>query len=117
VMLADILLRRRDYAEPELYDPRGRYGAVQTDALVLVVIGTALGWGLVTNSLAGWLTWQGYLLQPINLGGRAGAWAYSNIGVLVALLLGFLGTLILAPRRVRRQEDAPPRRTGQPDYS
>ena len=117
VMLADILLRRRDYAEPELYDPRGRYGAVQADALVLVVIGTALGWGLVTNSLAGWLTWQGYLLQPLNLGGRAGAWAYSNIGVLLALLLGFLGTLILAPRRVRRQEGAPPRRNGQPDYS
>ena len=30
-MLADIALRHRDYAEPELYDPRGRYGDVRLD--------------------------------------------------------------------------------------
>ncbi len=118
VMLADIMLRRQNYAEPELYEPRGRYGDVQWDAVALVVVGTALGWGLVTNAAAGWLTWQGYLLDAFNLGGRSGAWAYANIGVLVALLVAFVGTLILSPPKVHRQEGSlvprrpSPRRSG-----
>lgn len=114
VMLADILLRRQDYAEPELFERRGRYGDVQWDAVGLVVVGTALGWGLVVNTAAGWLTWQGYLLGVLNLGGKTGAWAYSNIGVLVALLVGFLGTLVFSPWRVRRQEGAPMARDSDP---
>ena len=107
VMLADVLVRRRNYAEPELFDPRGRYGDVQWGAVALVVVGTVLGWGLVTNGQANWLTWQGYLLEALGLGGRTGAWAYSNIGVLVALVIGFVGTLLLAPARIRRQESLP----------
>lgn len=116
VMLADILLRRQDYAEPELFERRGRYGDVQWDAVGLVVLGTALGWGLVTNTLAGWLTWQGYFLGVANLGGKTGAWAFSNIGVLVALLIGFLGTLVFSPWRVRRQEGGPMVPTDDPAY-
>ena len=73
VLLAYIALRRRDYAEPELFTPAGRYGDVRADAIGLVLLGTALGWGLVTNSFAGWLDWQGYLLGPFGLGGREGA--------------------------------------------
>ena len=107
VMLADVLLRRQDYAEPELYDRRGRYGDVQWDAVALVVVGTAVGWGLVTNAAAGWLNWQGYLLGVVNLGGKTGAWQYANIGVLVALVIGFVGTLIFSPWRVRAQEGTP----------
>ena len=114
VMLADILLRRQDYAEPELFDPKGRYGDIQWVPIALVVVGTFLGWGLVTNSMAGWLTWQGYLLDAFNMGGRSGAWAYSNIGVLVALLIGFLGTLIFSPWRVRAQEGTPMLRYSDP---
>lgn len=102
VLLADILLRKRDYAERELYDPRGRYGAVRWSAVALVVGGTAIGWGLVTNTSAGWLAWQGYLLGP--LGGRDGEWAWANLGVLVALVIGFVGTLAVTAGAVRRQE-------------
>ena len=29
IMLADLALRRRDYAEADLYDPAGRYGDVR----------------------------------------------------------------------------------------
>ena len=71
----------------------------------LVLLGTFLGWGLVTNSFAGWLGWQGYLLGPI--GGREGAWAYANLGVLVSLLVGFVGALLLSRGAVRRQESIP----------
>ena len=37
-------------------------------------------------------------------GGRDGAWAYANLGVLVALVIGFVGTLILDRSRVQAQE-------------
>ena len=104
IMLADILLRRRDYAEPDLYRPDGRYGDVPLTPLLLTLVATAVGWGLVTNSTAYWLTWQGYLLGPLGLGGKSGAWAYANLGVLAALALGFLGTLTLRRGRVREQE-------------
>ncbi|MDS0133908.1 MULTISPECIES: cytosine permease [unclassified Amycolatopsis] len=103
VMLADVLLRRRDYAEPDLFDPAGRYGDVRVGPIALVLVATALGWGLVTNTSAEWLKWQGYLLEPLGLGGREGAWAFANLGVLLALALGFLVTL-LTRRRVREQE-------------
>jgi purine-cytosine permease-like protein len=106
VFLADVLLRRRDYAEAELHETSGRYGDVRRTAIGLVVVGTVLGWGLVTNTygVPGWLNWQGFLLEPFGLGGRQGAWAYANLGVLVALVVGFVGTLVLSRGAVRRQE-------------
>ena len=39
VMLADVALRRGDYAEPELFDPAGRYGDVRVLPLALVAGG------------------------------------------------------------------------------
>ena len=104
VMVADVALRRRDYAESELFDPRGRYGNVRPLPLTLVLVGTAIGWGLVTNTYAGWLDWQGYLLGPLGLGGRQGAWAFAGLGILAALVIGLLGTLIGSAGAVRRQE-------------
>ncbi|MBY8840730.1 cytosine permease [Streptomyces sp. SP2-10] len=119
VMLADLALRRRDYDEADLYRPHGRYGDVPLLPLCLTLAATAIGWGLVTNTAANWLTWQGYLLEPFGLGGRTGAWAYANLGVLVALALGFLGTLLLGRGRVRDQENRAPSPTpdGEPQHA
>ncbi|WP_019058037.1 purine-cytosine permease family protein [Streptomyces prunicolor] len=104
IMLADLLLRRRDYDDGDLFRPTGRYGDVVLTPLLLTLAATAIGWGLVTNTAASWLTWQGYLLDPFGLGGKSGSWAYANLGVLAALALGFLGTLALGRARVQRQE-------------
>ncbi|MFD5586948.1 purine-cytosine permease family protein [Streptomyces sp. NPDC127063] len=109
IVLGDLLLRRRDYDEQDLYRPDGRYGDVPPGPLLLTLAATALGWGLVTNTSAGLLDWQGYLLGPLGLGGRSGPWAYANLGVLAALALGFLGTLATARGRVRAQEAEPSR--------
>jgi hypothetical protein len=108
IMLADILLRRHDYAEAELYAPAGRYGDVRIFPIAVMVVSTVVGWGLVTNSSASWLTWQGYLLSPFGLGGKAGAWAFANLGVLVALAAGFVAILAFGRSAVRAQESAPP---------
>jgi nucleobase:cation symporter-1, NCS1 family len=107
IMLADIALRRRNYAEPELFTARGRYGDIRWLPVLTVLVATGLGWGLVTNSLASWLTWQGYLLGPFGLGGKDGAWAFANLGVLIALALGFVVTLVFSRSTVRAEEAAP----------
>jgi purine-cytosine permease-like protein len=105
IFLADTVLRRQGYAEKELYDSKGRYGSISWLPIVLLVVGTAVGWGFVTNSQASWLTWQGYFMDPI--GGRAGAWAFANLGVLFALVIGFVGYLIFGRSAVKRQESTP----------
>ncbi|MCG0283827.1 cytosine permease [Streptomyces sp. PSAA01] len=104
IMLADSLMRRRDYDEADLFRTGGRYGDVLLRPLLLTLAATGLGWGMVTNAAAGWLEWQGYLLGPLGFGGKSGAWAYANLGVLVALVLGLLGTLSFGDGRVRAQE-------------
>lgn len=104
VFLADLALRKSPYAEADLYRPEGRYGRVSPAAIGLVIAGTAIGWGLVTNAFASWLGWQGYLLSALGLGGKTGAWTYANLGVAASLAVGFLGYLMLGRQRVRNQE-------------
>ncbi|GAA2797494.1 purine-cytosine permease family protein [Kribbella solani] len=106
IMLADIAARRRDYAEDDLYDSRGRYGDVRALPVITMVVATGIGWGLVTNTLASWLQWQGYLLGAFGLGGKGGAWAYANLGVLAALVIGFGAQWFGGRTSVRRQETA-----------
>ncbi|MGI8700576.1 MAG: purine-cytosine permease family protein [Nocardioidaceae bacterium] len=118
MFLADLALRRRGYAEGDFYDPHGRYGAGRLVPVHILYVATAVGWGLVTNTFADWLDWQGYLLGPVGLGGRNGAWAYANLGVLVALGIGFVGQLILGYPAVRAQErrsDVPERGDDVPE--
>ena len=101
LFVADVLMRK-SYSENELFDPKGRYGAYNFKSIGLVVFGTIIGWGLVTNSLASWLSWQGYLLEPI--GGKEGQWAYANLGVIAALLIGFTGHIVLSRNNIKREE-------------
>jgi NCS1 family nucleobase:cation symporter-1 len=104
IFLADILLRRRDYAEAELFLPQGRYGDIRRMPIGLVLAATAAGWGLITNPGAAFLSWQGYFLGSFGLGGTDGPWAHGNLGVVAALIFGFLGYLLLGRGFVRRQE-------------
>ena len=107
IMIADIASRRRDYDEAALFDRAGRYGAYDVVSLVTMAVATLVGWGLVVNAFseeASWNNWQGYLLGPLGLGGREGAWAFANLGVLAALVIGFLVTLLLRRSTIARQE-------------
>ena len=100
IFVADVLMRK-SYAENELFSVTGRYGAWNFKSIGLVVFGSLVGWGLVTNSLAGWLSWQGYLLGPI--GGKEGQWAYANLGVIAALIIGFVGHIFLSRKEIKKQ--------------
>ena len=102
IFVADILLRKVDYAESELFSTTGRYGIYNVRSIGLVIFGTVVGWGLVTNPLASWLSWQGYFMGLI--GGKSGAWAGDNVGVIVALVIGFVGHILLSRTSIKKQE-------------
>ena len=102
IFVADISMRKKDYAEAELFDGQGRYGAWNFRSISLTLVGSVVGWGFVTNPFASWLSWQGYFMGAI--GGKSGAWAYANVGVIFALLVGFFGQILLSHRSIRAQE-------------
>ena len=104
IFVADVIMRKKTYSEKDLYDPRGMYGSVNRNSIALMIIGSVVGWGFVTNTFASWLSWQGYFLGVF--GGKDGAWAYSNIGVVFALLIGFIGHLVLAQETITKQESS-----------
>jgi purine-cytosine permease-like protein len=104
IFVTDALLRKREYSEADLYREEGRYGTWNLRSLLVMAIGTIIGWGFVTNSFASWLSWQGYFMDLI--GGKEGSWAYANVGVLLSLAIGSLGHLLLSRKKISAQETA-----------
>jgi purine-cytosine permease-like protein len=102
IFVTDVLLRKDAYSEEDLYKVGGKYGSWNKRSLALVALGSFVGWGFVTNTFAGWLSWQGCLLFII--GGKEGSWAYANVGVLLALAIGALGHLLGGANRIRPEE-------------
>jgi NCS1 family nucleobase:cation symporter-1 len=106
IFLADLALRKRDYDDVALFDRTGKYGAVNPVPVGLMLISTIVGWGLVVGTVKQF-DWEGYLLDPLGLGGKNGDWAFANIGIAFALLFSFVGYYLLCADRVRRQEAQP----------
>ena len=104
IFVTDVLMRRNPYAEADLFSISGRYGAWNWRPLLVMAVGTFVGWGFVTNTFASWLSWQGYLLFLI--GGKEGPWAFANVGVIFALVIGFCGHFLISGRKIRAQDRA-----------
>ena len=102
IFVTDVLLRK-SYHEVDLYKTDGRYGSWNFGSIVVMALGTFIGWGFVTNGFASWLSWQGYFLGII--GGKEGEWAYANLGVFFALVVGFAGYFLVARKAIARQEN------------
>ena len=103
IFVTDVLMRK-SYHETDLYKTNGRYGSWNIGSITVMAIGTFVGWGFVTNGFASWLSWQGYFLGLI--GGKEGAWAYANLGVFFALVIGFVGYFLFARSSIAKQEIA-----------
>jgi len=103
IFVTDVLMRR-SYDEGALYRISGIYGAWNIRSIVVMAVGTFVGWGFVTNTFAGWLSWQGYFLGVI--GGRDGEWAYANLGVFFALVIGSVGYFLTARKSLTLQNSA-----------
>ena len=104
IFVADVIMRKKAYIEKDLYDAHGVYGSINKGSIALMAIGTVVGWGFVTNTFASWLSWQGYFLGVI--GGKEGPWAFANVGVILALVIGFVGHILLSFRKIQAQENA-----------
>ena len=103
IFVTDVLMRKR-YDETDLYRTDGIYGSWNFGSIAVMAVGTIIGWGFVTNSFASWLSWQGYFLGV--LGGKEGSWAYANLGIFFALIIGFVGYFIVARKRIRLHNSA-----------
>jgi NCS1 family nucleobase:cation symporter-1 len=98
--------RLRDgYAERELYDPDGRYGAWNAAGVVAFVAAAFVGLGLVTSTAAVF-SWAGYLLDLV--GGKDGAVAASSIGLFIAFFVAAILYAVLSP--ILSPERRPPAR-------
>jgi NCS1 family nucleobase:cation symporter-1 len=95
IFVADVLLGK-PVSENDLYNQFGRYRGINWGAISLMLIATFIGYGFVTNTFATWLNWQGYFMDLI--GGKDGQWAFANIGVLFALIIGFFGRIAVRSR-------------------
>jgi purine-cytosine permease-like protein len=102
IFVTDVLLRRNPFVEADLFSMSGRYGVWNWRPLVIMAVGSFIGWGFVTNTFASWLSWQGYLLFLI--GGKEGPWAFANVGVIFALAIGAIGHFLLSKKTILRQE-------------
>jgi len=105
IFLADTIIRKKGYAEKELYDVNGRYGSVSWLPISLILIGTAIGWGFVQVYYSDAFSFGGYLLGAV--GGVDGPWAFANLGVLFSLLIGFVGYFAFGRAAVAKQESTP----------
>ena len=96
IFAADVLFRN-ELDETELYNPFGKYRGFEKSSILIMAIATVVGYGFVTNTFATWLNWQGYFMQVI--GGKESQWAFSNVGVIFALLIGFVGQMLKYVKR------------------
>jgi purine-cytosine permease-like protein len=104
---AEMIIRSRyssAFDSQSLLRSGGIYPAVRWVNLIGLIAITALGFGLTSAALPG-LDWQGYLFPLLGLSG-GDPLLTSDVGVLIALVLGILLPLITAVPAVRRQERA-----------
>ena len=101
---AEIMIRRHGFDADSLLRRGGIYPAVRWVNLVGLLVISAIGFGLTSAALPG-LDWQGYLFPFLGLDG-ADPLLTSDVGVLVALVLGLLLPLTTAVPAIRRQDSA-----------
>ncbi|MEN9753378.1 MAG: hypothetical protein RL670_1069 [Actinomycetota bacterium] len=106
IFIADLLLRRKNYDEGALYSIWGRYHEVNGWAVFTLIFASVVGFGFVASPDASltWTLWEGYFYRLLGITGDNSPWYWSNIGILLAVVVGFLGYLLLGRRAVKRQE-------------
>ncbi len=106
IFIADLALRKKSYDEAALYDAKGRYGSINPVAVGSMIVAMIVGYGFISSpdpSIA-FTTWEGYLYGALGITGDNSPWYYSNIGIFIALVIGFVGQYLLGRKSVERQE-------------
>ena len=106
IFAAETMIRNRRYHADSLLRRGGIYPDVNWPNLIALVVITAIGFGL-SSATVPWLSWEGYLWSAVGVPPR-GLLGASDLGVVVALLLGLVVPGIIGVRAIRRQEGAAP---------
>ncbi|MEY4349296.1 MAG: hypothetical protein RL719_593 [Actinomycetota bacterium] len=106
IFIADMLHRKKNYDDASLYSASGRYGSVNFVTVGVMVVASIVGFGFIVSPDASltWTLWEGYLFAAMGITADNSAWYWSNIGVLLAIVVGFAGQLLLGRGFVRKQE-------------
>ena len=105
IFAAETMIRNQGYHAPSLLKGGGIYPAVRVVNLVSLLVITGIGYGLTTATVS-WLSWQGFVFPLVGVP-IDGELAASDLGVLVALLLGLLVPIVSGIRAIQRQEASP----------
>ena len=106
IFAAEMMIRSRRFHAPSLLTRGGVYPDFRWINFIGLFAVSAVGFGLTSATIAG-LDWQGFLFPVFGVAADDPL-ATSDVGVLVALLLGLVIPLVSAIREIRRQEDAKP---------
>ena len=102
IFAAELMLRKRRFETQSLLQRGGVYPDVRWLNLIALIVISVIGYGLTTATVT-WLSWQGYvfglLAVPID-----SDLAGTDLGVIVALLLGLLVPIVAGVPGIRRQE-------------
>ena len=97
-----MMIRTRQFDSAGLLAPGGVYPQVRVVNFLAFLLLTGVGFGLSSATFPG-LTWQGFLWPLIGIAPDEPL-ATSDVGVLVALVLGIIVPLATAIPAIRRQE-------------
>jgi hypothetical protein len=102
IFAAETMIRNRRFESQSLLTRGGVYPDVRWANLIGLVLITAVGFAL-TSATVTWLSWQGYgfALFGVPLDSDLAA---TDVGVLVALVLGLLTPIASGIPAIRRQE-------------
>jgi purine-cytosine permease-like protein len=106
IFAADTMIRKRRYHSPSLLATGGVYPVIHWVNLPMLLVISGIGYAFTTATVS-WLTWQGYGfgLLGVPLDGELAA---TDLGVLVALMLGILTPIVAGIPGIRKQESASP---------
>ncbi len=100
---SEMMIRSKRFDSESLVRPGGAYPSVRWVNLAMLVVASAVGFGLTTATV-GWLSWQGYLFSLSGIP-RTSDLAGSDLGVFVALAVGILTPIVAGIPAIRRQEE------------
>ncbi len=100
----EMMIRNRRFDATSLLRRGGVYADVRWVNLLMLIVASALGYGF-TSTAVDWLSWQGYLFPLVGVP-LDSMLAATDVGVLVALLIGLSTPLVAGIPAIRRQESA-----------
>ena len=101
---AETMIRDRRFDSESLVTRGGVYADVRWGNLIALLAITAIGFAF-TSATIGWLSWQGYGFSMLGMP-LDGDLAGTDVGVLIALVLGLLVPIVFGIPAIRRQEAA-----------